>query len=252
MLFSDIIIGPIKSRRLGISLGVNLLPVDSKICNFDCIYCECGWNADGKGNSAFSQQDMVVEALEERLKEMATPPDVITFAGNGEPTLHPDFEDIINTTIALRDTYAPSAKVAVLSNATRLHIESVRRALLRVDQNILKIDAARDSLVKLINKPQGAYSVESVVELMRLFEGELTVQTMLLRGNHNGANVDNTGEEDIKLWIEAIKRINPHDVMLYSLDRTPPCSTLERVPAPDMELIADKVRELGILCSVAK
>ncbi len=252
MLFSDIIIGPIKSRRLGISLGVNLLPVESKICNFDCIYCECGWNADSRGSGAFSQRDMVIEALEERLKEMATPPDVITFAGNGEPTLHPDFEDIIDKTIALRDTYAPSAKVAVLSNATRLHVESVRRALLRVDKNILKIDAASDSLVKLINKPHGSYSVESVVELMRLFEGELTVQTMLLRGHHNGVSVDNTDEEDIRMWIETIKRINPHDVMLYSLDRTPPCSTLERVSASDMELIADQLRAMSIECSVAK
>ncbi|MFR9649550.1 MAG: radical SAM protein [Rikenellaceae bacterium] len=252
MLFSDIIIGPIKSRRLGLSLGVNLLPTTSKICNFDCIYCECGWNAENRGQEGFAQADMAIEALEQRLSQMETPPDVITFAGNGEPTLHPHFEQIITSTIELRNKYAPKARVAVLSNATRLCDESVRRALLLVDQNILKLDSVRPQMAALINKPQGCYNIEEVISHMRQFHGKITIQTMLLKGSYRGESVDNTSDEDIALWLDAVESIAPHDVMLYTLDRTPPCSTLERVSFERMEQIAEQVRALGVECSVAK
>ncbi len=255
MLFSDIIIGPIHSRRLGVSLGVNLLPTSSKICNFDCIYCECGWNRDarsGDDKRGFASKDVVLSQLEEKLSQMNTPPDVITFAGNGEPTLHPNFETIIEGTISLRDRYAPSAKVAVLSNATRLSIPSVYRALQLVDQNILKLDAARPSLISLINKPQGGYNVAHVIEQLASFKGEVIVQTMFLRGKCDGVDVDNTHEDELELWIDAIKKIAPKEVMLYSLDRTPPCSTLEAVSYEEMEEVAKRLRTLSIPCTTAK
>jgi wyosine [tRNA(Phe)-imidazoG37] synthetase (radical SAM superfamily) len=180
-----------------------------------------------------------------------TPPDVITFAGNGEPTLHPDFEGVIDDTIALRDKHCPSAKVSVLSNATQIHREDVRRALLRVDNNILKLDSAFDATVQLINKPQGGYTVARTVELLKTFNGELIVQTMFLRGEYLGKRVDNTTEEEVSAWLELVKEIAPKQVMVYSLDRDTPCQTLEKVEKDELREIAARVEALGIACSVA-
>lgn len=253
-LYDNIIFGPIRSRRLGLSLGVNLLPVDSKLCSFDCIYCECGWNDEHPGKRRFNAREDVARLLDETLARMVsegTPPDVITFAGNGEPTLHPDFEGVIDDTIALRDKHCPSAKVSVLSNATQIHREDVRRALLRVDNNILKLDSAFDATVQLINKPQGGYTVARTVELLKTFNGELIVQTMFLRGEYLGKRVDNTTEEEVSAWLELVKEIAPKQVMVYSLDRDTPCQTLEKVEKDELREIAARVEALGIACSVA-
>lgn len=254
-LFHDIIFGPVHSRRLGLSLGVNLLPTESKLCSFDCIYCECGWNAEHRGGRRFNAREDVRTQLEATLRRMAadgTPPDVITFAGNGEPTLHPEFEAVIGDTIALRDALCPSAKVSVLSNATQLHREDVRRALLRVDNNILKLDSAFDATARLMNNPQNtAYTVRGVVEQMKGFDGRLTVQTMFLRGECNGRKIDNTTEEEVSAWLRLIEEIRPRQVMVYSLDRDTPCRTLEKVPREELQAIAARVEALGIPCPVA-
>lgn len=254
-LFHDIIFGPVHSRRLGLSLGVNLLPTDSKLCSFDCIYCECGWNAEHPGGRRFNAREDVRTQLEATLRRMVadgTPPDVITFAGNGEPTLHPEFEAVIGDTIALRDALCPSAKVSVLSNATQLHREEVRRALLRVDNNILKLDSAFDATARLMNNPQSpAYTVSGVVEQMKGFDGHLTVQTMFLRGECDGRKVDNTTEEEVSAWLRLIEEIRPRQVMVYSLDRDTPCRTLEKVPREELQAIAARVEALGIPCSAA-
>lgn len=253
-LYDNIIFGPVRSRRLGLSLGVNLLPVDSKLCNFDCIYCECGWNEDHPGRRRFNSREDVREMLAKTLRRMVDEgevPDVITFAGNGEPTMHPDFEDIIADTIALRDQICPQAKVSVLSNATQIHREDVRRALLRVDNNILKLDSAFDATVQLINKPQGSYSVERTVELMKLFEGEMILQTMFLRGEYLGQRVDNTTEKEVEAWLDIVEQIRPRQVMIYSLDRDTPCQTLEKVEKEELQKIAARLQERGFNCSVA-
>lgn len=231
-LYESVIFGPVHSRRLGLSLGVNLLPTHSKLCNFDCIYCECGWNADNATSRRFNSREEVRTRLEEVLGRMVadgTPPDVITFAGNGEPTMHPDFEAIIGDTIALRDRLCPSAKVSVLSNATMIGRESVRRALARVDNNILKLDSAFDDTVRLVNNPCGAYSVAAVVENLRLFEGDFIMQTMFLRGECNGVQVDNTTEREVEAWLRIVAELKPQKVMVYSLDRDTPCKSLEKV-----------------------
>ena len=180
-----------------------------------------------------------------------TPPDVITFAGNGEPTMHPDFESIIGDTIALRDKHCPAAKVSVLSNATQIHREDVCRALRRVDNNILKLDSAFDATVQLMNKPQGNYTVARTVELLKTFEGELIVQTMFLRGEYLGQRVDNTTEEEVAAWLKLVAEIKPKQVMVYSLDRDTPCQTLEKVEKDELRVIAERVEALGIACSVA-
>ncbi len=253
-LYNDIIFGPIRSRRLGLSLGVNLLPVESKLCSFDCIYCECGWNDEHPGRRRFNAREDVRNMLREALGRMVgegTPPDVITFAGNGEPTMHPDFEGVIDDTIALRDELCPAARVSVLSNATQIHREDVRRALQRVDNNILKLDSAFDSTVQLVNKPQGAYTVERTVELLKLFEGRLILQTMFLRGEYEGQLLDNTREEEVAAWLRLVEEIAPRQVMVYSLDRDTPCKTLEKVSREDLLAIAARVEALGIPCSVA-
>lgn len=254
-LFEDVIFGPVRSRRLGLSLGVNLLPVHAKICSFDCIYCECGWNAERRGVMRFNSREEVRERLQEVLERMvgeSTPPDVITFAGNGEPTMHPDFEAIIDDTIALRDRLCPSAKISVLSNATQLHREEVCRALRRVDNNILKLDSAFDRTVRLVNQPRQAhYTVADVVARMRQFEGQMILQTMFLRGEYGGEQIDNTTPEEVAAWLKLVAEIRPRQVMIYSLDRDTPCQSLVRVERDELQTIAHQVEALGIVCSVA-
>ena len=252
--FNDIVFGPISSRRLGSSLGVNILPSKGKLCNFDCVYCECGWNKDGTADRRFPTYEEVVAAFEEKMSSLSAEGvkvDSITFSGNGEPTMHPDFEAVIDDTIALRDELCPAAKVSVLSNATQLHREDVRRALLRVDNNILKLDSAFDATVQLVNKPVGSYSVERTVEWMKLFEGQMILQTMFLRGEYLGQRVDNTTEEQVEAWLRLVKEIAPRQVMVYSLDRDTPCQTLEKVGREELQQIAARVEALGIACSVA-
>lgn len=253
ILYDNFIFGPIRSRRLGLSLGINLLPIDCKLCSFDCIYCECGWTLGGQ-KPRFNDKKAVLAMLEGVLGDMVeagTPPDVLTFAGNGEPTMHPDFEEIVDGVIALRDRLSPATKVSVLTNATMLHRESVRRALMRVENPILKLDSAFDSTVQLIDKPLGNYSVESVVENMKLFEGNCIVQTMFLRGEYEGRTVDNTTPEEVEAWLAKIAEIAPRSVMVYTIDRDTPAPNLVKVPVEELKAIAERVRALGIECSVA-
>lgn len=255
VLFHSTIFGPIHSRRLGSSLGVNLSPVDGKICSFDCLYCEAGFNAQGPGSSGLPSRGKVAADLEAKLKairELGEPLDVITFSGNGEPTLHPDFEGIIEDTIALRDLYAPEAHISVLSNSTMLGRESVDRALKLVDNNILKLDSAVEHTMRLIDRPNSVgFDVKSVVERMRRFSGECIVQTMLIRGNYNGEHFDNTTPEEIDALIEAYRIISPRSIMLYSIDRRTPYDDLEKVGREDIERIADRLRGEGFDVSVA-
>ena len=252
-LYNNIIFGPIRSRRLGLSLGVNLLPVDSKLCSFDCIYCECGWNEDNRAEKVrFNSREDIREALRATLSKMAEEgqlPDVITFAGNGEPTIHPEFEAIIDDTIALRNEFASEAKVSVLSNATQLHREGVRNALHKVDNAILKLDSAIDATAHIINKPQGDYSVERIVEQLKDFGNEFVLQTMFLRGEYNGEYIDNTTDSEFLAWAAVVEHLRPRSVMVYSIDRATPCHTIEKVSREELEKIADKVRALGIECS---
>lgn len=253
-LFDSIIFGPIRSRRLGVSLGVNLLPTDNKLCNFNCIYCECGWNQEGV-RVRFNPRDVVREKLEIMLRKMVAEgqiPDVITFAGNGEPTMHPDFESIIDDTIALRDTLVPTAKIAVLSNATMIGRESVRQALMRIDDAILKLDSAFDDTVRLIDGPANPdYTVAKTVERMKKFDGKMILQTMFLRGTHNGQTVDNTTEKEVDAWLKVVDEVRPSQVMIYTIDRDTPEKDLHKVSVEEMEKIAERVRELGIDCSVS-
>jgi wyosine [tRNA(Phe)-imidazoG37] synthetase (radical SAM superfamily) len=256
-LFDEIIFGPVKSRRLGVSLGINLLPVKRKICNFNCIYCECGWtgnisNIAGK----LPGRKEVHDALDRKLSEMKTKdqkPDVITYAGNGEPTLHPDFPGIIDDSIVLRDKYFPDAKIAVLSNSTTITDQKVKTALLKADMNILKLDSAFDSTILVHNQPSVKLNVKDLINNLAGFNGKLIIQTLFLRGLYNGRVIDNTTPEELDAWIRAIEKINPEEVMIYTISRdTPPeGGELNKVPAKELMEIASKVEKLGIKTQVS-
>ena len=252
-LYESVIFGPVRSRRLGLSLGVNLLPLHDKLCSFDCIYCECGWGKPG-AKPRFNSRETVRRLLREKLPEMVaagTPPDVITIAGNGEPPMHPEFGGVIDDTIAVRDELCPSAKISVLSNATMIGRETVREALLKADNNILKLDSAFDETVRLVDRPKGAYSVRQTVEAMKLFDGRLIVQTMFLRGTLEGRQVDNTTEREVAAWLSLIEEIAPSSVMVYTIDRDTPADDLHKVSVEELRRIAERVERLGIPCSVA-
>lgn len=250
VLFHSTIFGPIHSRRLGVSLGVNLSPVDGKICSFDCLYCEAGYNSQGSGTSGLPKREDVRELLEKKLsamKEEGKGPDVITFSGNGEPTLHPDFPGIIADTLSLRDKYFPEAKVSVLTNSTRIFDDEVAKALLKVDNNILKLDSAVEKTMKLIDRPNSPeFTVSKVVESLTRFKGTGIIQTMFLRGEHNGEPIDNTTDEEIEALIGAYRRISPREVMIYSLDRSTPEEKLIKIERAEMEKIAERIRAAGI------
>ena len=230
------------------------MPTDGKLCSFDCLYCECGWNADHRGGH-LPDADVVMQQLEEKLLQMQQEKaglDVITFAGNGEPTLHPDFPRVIDRTLQLRDKYYPQAKVSVLSNATQIGRESVRQALMRVDNNILKIDGAFDHTIHLIDQPADShYTARQVVEGMKAFQGQLIVQTMFVRGEHNGQRVDNTTPEEVAAWCDLMREVRPHQIMVYSLDRPTPEPNLVKVSKEEMaQLVAPLVAE-GFNVSIA-
>ena len=246
MLFDSIVYGPSRSRRLGVSLGVNLMPTTAKLCTFDCVYCECGWNQP-VSHPQLPTREQVRDALEHQLSTLDVQPDVITFSGNGEPTLHPDFLGIIQDTCALRDQYCPNAKVSVLSNSTHLGRKDVVEALLLCDNRILKLDSAIDTTMQLIDKPVNQHlTVAQIVQWLSLFEGNFTLQTCFLRGEYEGRVIDNTTPEELSAWYQIVDILHPKQVMIYVIDRATPLQTLSKVPAEEMEAIAAPLREKGI------
>ena len=247
VLFHSTIFGPIHSRRLGVSLGINLSPDDGKVCSFDCIYCEAGYNAQGKGTTGLPLREKVKRQLHDKLKAMnvaGDPLDVITFSGNGEPTLNPDFPGIIDDVIKLRDEFYPEAKVSVLTNSTRIFSPAVAEALKKIDNNILKLDSAIEQTMRLIDQPTSKdFTVERVVEGLKEFAGTGIIQTMMLRGEHGGMVVDNTTPEEVDALIAAYKEIKPREIMLYSLDRSTPEEKLIKVEKPELEEIGRRIEE---------
>jgi wyosine [tRNA(Phe)-imidazoG37] synthetase (radical SAM superfamily) len=254
ILFDEIVFGPVKSRRFGISLGINLLPLQGKICSFNCVYCECGLTDERKKEKlklfSASEINASLQCRFEALKAGGLDPDNITFAGNGEPTLHPEFETIIENTVRLRNEFFPKAMITVLSNATRLDRKNVKRALPRIDNNVLKLDTGTNAMFQAINRPTHPITLEKVLKELKNFGGNLTIQTMLIRGDVDGIQVDNTTQEELTLWLKQIKEINPKLVMLYPIDRQTPYRTLEKVPEPEFQALAKRIENLGIKAEV--
>ncbi|MDE5652603.1 MAG: radical SAM protein [Muribaculaceae bacterium] len=254
VLFHSTVFGPIHSRRLGTSLGINLLPDDGKVCTFDCVYCEAGYNAQGTGTTGLPLPERVERDLEAKLRDMKSRGeslDVITFSGNGEPTLHPRFAEVVEIVNRLRDRYYPEARTSVLTNSTRIFDPRVAEALKLVDNNILKLDSAIEPTMRLIDNPtEKSFTVERLVEGLRQFAGQGIIQTMFLRGSHNGRPIDNTTPEEVDALIEAYRRIGPKSVMIYTIDRSTPEENLEKVGREELLDIARRIREAGIEVSV--
>lgn len=240
VIFPSPIFGPIHSRRLGVSLGINLLPADGKVCSFDCIYCECGFNADHRAKQPLPTRKEVRSELEKHLKDMQVngpKPDVLTFAGNGEPTAHPHFPEIIDDTLALRDKYFPDAKVSVLSNSTFVHRPKVFDALNKVDNNILKLDTVDEEYIRMVDRPSGSYDVNDIIEYLKAFKGNLIIQTMFIKGTYQGKDVDNTTDRYVLPWLAVVKAISPRQVMIYTIDRETPDHDLLKASHEDLDCI---------------
>lgn len=255
ILFSEIVFGPIHSRRLGTSLGVNLLPYDGKLCTFDCIYCECGLNKDFRTRTKLPDRENVFNAIKDKLislKKEGVEIDVITFAGNGEPTLHPDFCEIIEDAIVLRDVYYPKSKISVLSNGMHLDKQKVLKALKKTDNPILKLDSGIDETIKIIDRPNSpSYSVSRQVKLFKQLGENFILQTMFLKGEFEGYKIDNTTEEEISTWLEIVSDLRPREVMIYTIDRETAVKGLEKIPVDKLKQIAERVGLLGIKTNVA-
>lgn len=249
IIYPSPIFGPVRSRRLGISLGINLLPADGKVCTFDCIYCECGLNAERKSKGVLPTREEVATALEKKLVEMGASgelPDVLTFAGNGEPTIHPQFAGIIDDTIGIRNRLCPSAKVSVLTNATLISRESVFEALKKVDNNILKLDTVDPGYISRIDRPTGRYDLATIIERMKAFEGKAVIQTMFLKGEVEGKEMDNTGDNYVLPWIATVKEIAPREVMIYTIDRETPVKGLQKATREELDRIVELLAKEGI------
>lgn len=254
IVYPSPIFGPIHSRRLGVSLGINLMPADGKVCTFDCIYCECGFNKDHRPHLQRPTRQQVATALEVQLQKMQAEgpqPDVLTFAGNGEPTAHPDFAGIIDDTIRLRNQYFPQAKVSVLSNATMSVRQEVHAALMKVDNNILKLDTISLDYIERVDRPTGHYDVTAIIKALKSFNGHVIVQSMFMKGQSNGVSVDNTTDEYVLPWLEAIKSIQPQQVMVYTIDRETPDPDLRKATHEELDRIASLVKQAGIEVEVA-
>lgn len=254
IIYPSPIFGPVHSRRLGVSLGINLMPGDGKICSFDCIYCECGFNKDFKPHTERPLREEVRQALEAKLKDMqenGPAPDVLTFAGNGEPTLHPDFPGIIDDTLALRDRYFPDAKVSVLSNSTMIHKPAVFEALNKIDNNILKLDTVDKSYIQALDQPAKGYDVQKIIRYMKEFKGNCIIQTMFLKGSYKGKDMNNTTPQYVKPWMDAVREIAPRQVMIYTIDRETPTQGLLKATHEELDTIAALVEREGIPCSVS-
>lgn len=247
--FDDIVFGPIFSRRLGSSLGVNILPSKGKLCNFDCVYCECGWNKDGIAERRFPSLEEVEAAFEDKMSKIMSegiPVDSITFSGNGEPTLHPDFPQIIDAVLKCRDKYFPTAKVSVLSNATMITRPEILEALRHVDNPILKIDASSDELIDKINRPQGRYSLNEIADCLEAFGGNFILQTMFLKS----PDFDAQSPEALSAWMEIVRRLKPREVMVYTIDRETPDKRLSRYTVEEMSGMVQPLVDEGFKIQV--
>ena len=254
VIYDSPVFGPIHSRRLGISLGINLLPKGGKVCSFDCIYCECGLNKERRTKNPLPTADEVVTTLQlklQALRQEGIVPDVLTFAGNGEPTLHPHFPEIVDRVRKVRDSLCPSAKMSILSNATQIRRPEIREALMHFDNNILKLDTVSPIYINNVDRPQGHYDVEEQIACLALFQGHCIIQTMLMQGSYAGFDLDNTTEAYIGPYLDALRRIKPRAVMLYTLDRETPVVGLQKAEPQVMEAIAARIRALGIESSVS-
>lgn len=251
ILFDTIVFGPVKSRRFGRSLGVNLLPLGNKVCNFNCVYCECGWTDLNPSQIRYFTQEDILNAVEQAfagLQNKTSEIDCITFAGNGEPTMHPQFREIMQAVKILRDRHLPGKKLVVLSNGALLNTKKVVEGLMAADLRVIKLDAGTESMFRKLNKPLSSRSLDWYIEKLKGLRGNLILQTIFIEGEHEGQSLDNSSPEELEAWLLAVKAIAPQSVMLYSLDRSAPAPGVRALPKSKLDEICRKVEDLGIPC----
>jgi wyosine [tRNA(Phe)-imidazoG37] synthetase (radical SAM superfamily) len=236
----DVIYGPVNSRRLGRSLGINLLPASRKVCTFDCVYCQYG-RADAVttagSDTGFPSVQNVLDKVEEAIKRQPTPPDYLTFSGNGEPTLHPDFPEIVAEVLRLRDRVCPGARVALLSNSSRAHRREIREAIEQLDDPIMKLDAGDPATLAQISRPATGVTLERIVEGLAELP-YLVVQSMIISGQ-----AQNCEGEAHEAWLATLARISPDEVQVYSADRVVAESGVQRVSKEDLARLAHNAQE---------
>ncbi len=249
VLYNNIVFGPIVSRRFGVSLGINLLPLKNKVCNFNCIYCECGWTDLKSFKVEYFDANKIITTIEQRFEELAENKihiDSITFAGNGEPTMHPDFSEIIDEVVRLRNKLLPGIKITVLSNSTLLGVQSIRESLQKVDAKVMKLDAGTTDMLIKVDKPMSSKNIDWYIQKLTELKGEVIIQTIFLKGYHDGEYIDNTTPEELSAWINALKKIKPKSVMIYTIDRDTPAKDLKKIPVDKLNSICNMVLENGI------
>ena len=244
-LWESIAFGPIHSRRLGQSLGINLMPVDEKICTFNCLYCECGWTLEKNLNAREPYPlETVMDAVEHKLADCrahGTPVDSLTFSGNGEPTLYPWFDQVIDRLIVLRDKYYPQAVITCLSNATQLFRPEIITALQRIENPMLKLDAGTQAMLNTVNAPIVPVDIEQVTDQLCTFNGNLVIQTLFFSGEREGRAFDPEWSQ----WLARIRRIRPKRIVIYSLDRETPALDLHKFDKAYLDGIVAKLRAEG-------
>lgn len=249
IIFDDIVFGPINSRRFGVSLGINLLPLKNKVCNFNCIYCECGWTDLKSFKVEYFDATKIIATIKQRFEELAENKihiDSITFAGNGEPTMHPEFSKIIDEVIQLRNKFLPGIKITVLSNSTLLGVQSIRESLQKVDARVMKLDAGTTEMLIKIDKPMSSKNIDWYIQKLAELQGEVIIQTIFLKGYHEDEYIDNTTPDELSAWVNALKKIRPKSVMIYTIDRDTPAKDLEKIPIEKLNSICDMVLANGI------
>jgi wyosine [tRNA(Phe)-imidazoG37] synthetase (radical SAM superfamily) len=240
-LQKNIVYGPVNSRRLGRSLGINILPAGKKICTFNCLYCQYGWTdydmVKNVQKEDFPGTEMIISSVEEALAGLGEPPAYLTFSGNGEATIHPDFPEIVDGLIKLRNRTAPGSKTAILSNSTLADNENVRKALAKLDARIMKLDAGSQAVFASYNDPMDDIILDSITDALMLLK-DVTIQSLFtggLLGNYSQSTVDD--------WIAKIKKIKPVSVQIYTLDRGTPSLSISRLDTADLnkiKLLLDK------------
>lgn len=240
----SIVYGPVRSRRLGLSLGINILPSGYKLCSFNCLYCQYGWTPKPTLNPTYQIKDLpqpkeVSDALEKSLRQIIRQRmklDSITFSGNGEPTLHPDLAETVEKAKTLRDRYVPQAKLTILSNSSTVGRKEVREALEMLDLKVMKLDAGSESLVHQLNAPAVPFYLAEIVDGLKRLKGVI-LQSLFVQGR-----VTNADSDSVELWLQKVNEIQPRLVQVYSLDRAPAERRLWKVNRATLEWIASQVR----------
>lgn len=246
-LQDSVVYGPIHSRRLGHSLGINPLPLSYKFCDFDCVYCQYGWTPDKGSGEKLKRAPQLLEEIQKSFahhRQIKTPVDCITIAGNGEPTMHPDFLSIVSGLMKLRNEFYPRAKVGVLSDSSQADRPKIREALEMLDERYMKLDAGHAALHEKINKPRGDFDFERMVNALRGLR-DIVIQSLFMQGTY-----DNTQPGDIDKWIETVGFIQPREVQVYTIDRRPADPGLRKVSVQRLQEIADMCHSMTGIRSI--